>query len=137
MIDEATIQKLLDKIGAIVELKAKMLCPVDMGILRASIKHRIEGDKVIVYTDIDYARDMEYGTPPGKLDENEKEDLKEWAERHNLPAWPVIRKIEREGIKVGSEKAPLKTPSGFRPFMRPALHQSISDIKQLIRNELG
>jgi hypothetical protein len=142
MLDQEAMNRLLEKIGALVEMKAKQMAPIDMGQLRASIQHRIEGNKVIVYSDLEYAQDMEYGTPPGILDANEKEDLKEWAKRHGLPAGPVIRKIEKEGLfPYGSKDLILATNprfayGTFRPFLRPALLQSIPDIKQLIKSEL-
>jgi len=136
--DEEQIAKLLDHIGALIELKAKRLCPVDMGALRASIRHRVEGNKVIIWTDIEYAQDMEYGRPPEPLDAGEKESLKDWAKRHSLPAYAVIRKIETKGIEAGTTEKPIKTAGGtFRPFMRPALFQSMTDIKSLIKSELS
>jgi hypothetical protein len=61
MLDENTKNRILDRIGAYVEMKAKMICPVDMGVLRASITHKIEGDSVIIFTPVEYAKDMEYG----------------------------------------------------------------------------
>lgn len=138
MINEATKNRILEKIGAIVELRPKQLVPVDMGQLRASIKHKVEGDKVIIYTEMEYARDMEYGTPPNPMmSEQEEKEIEDWAKRHGLPGGPVARKIKRKGIKAGTPENPLKTPSGYRPYLRPALIQSLPDIKKVIRSELS
>jgi hypothetical protein len=81
---------------------------------------------------------LTHNTPPGVLGESEKEQLGEWAKRHGLPKGPVIRKIEKEGIKVGTPENPLKTFSGYyRPFLRTALMQSIGDIKTIVKGELS
>jgi hypothetical protein len=136
--EEIDFTSILDEIGMIVKLRAIQLCPVDLGTLRRSIKHKVSGNKVTIYTEVDYAQDMEYGKPPGVLDESEKEELKGWAKRHGIPTFAVIRKIETKGIEVGTPKNPLETAGHtFRPFMRPALHQSIPNIRELIKNRLG
>ena len=132
------IPTVLDKIGALVKAKAIRLCPIDLGELRASINYRVEGNKVIIYTDLDYAEEMEYGRPPGPLSDEEKANLKDWAERHQLPPNAVIHKIETKGIEAGTVDHPFETKSHtYRPFLRPALFQSIPEIKTLVRSELG
>ena len=135
MLNEEAINRILTKIGALISLRAKENCPVDMGQLRASIQYSIEGNSVKIFSNVSYARDMEYGRPPELLDDQEKESLKQWAHRHNLPASSVIRNIEKRGISVGTVEDPLVTPSGERPFLRPALFNSISDIKKIVREE--
>jgi len=136
MLNEESINRILQKIGALIKLRAKENCPVDMGQLRASIDYEIRGNSVVIFSNVSYARDMEYGKPPELLDDQEKENLKQWAHRHNLPASSVIRKIEKKGISVGTVEDPLVTPSGERPFLRPALYNSIPDIKKIVREEL-
>ena len=132
---EKKIAQILELIGIAVEAKAKELVPYDQGDLMRSIKHKVEGYSVIVYTESPYAYDMEFGTPPGELDSSEKENITEWAKRKGLPAGPVIRKIEREGIKVGTVTNPLETANHrFRPFMRPAFHQMAPGIKSIFAN---
>jgi hypothetical protein len=133
---EVDIYRLLNRIGALVERKAKRLAPIDLGLLRASIKHRVEGMSVIIYTEVEYAEDMEFGKPPEPLSDTEKEDLKGWANRHKIPYKAVIKSIETKGIKAGTTEAPLKTLGGtFRPFLRPALHQSMPEIKSMVMEE--
>jgi len=41
---------------------AKKLCPVDTGLLRASIRTRIAGDKIIISASKEYASYVEFGT---------------------------------------------------------------------------
>lgn len=74
-IDEANIRKLLKsepvrafmlKKGLQVEVRAKRLCPVDTGRLRASITSALEEDgdtiKAVIGTDVEYAPYVEFGT---------------------------------------------------------------------------
>lgn len=135
--NEETMNRILTRIGALVENRAKRLCPVDYGDLRTSITFRIEGDTVFIYSPLDYAKDMEYGTPPDTLTDAGEANLKDWAERHGLPSGAVIKKIRREGIKVGTPKNPMETESGYRPFLRPALLQSYARIREIIREEMA
>lgn len=138
MITEQQRIRILSRIGSVIKLRAMQLAPIDLGLLRASIKFEIVGDEVIIYCDAPYANDMEYGTPPSPLTDAEKKELEGWADRHGLPAYPIIKKIEREGIKVGTPESPLKSPNGtYRPFLRPALYQSMPYIKKIISEELG
>lgn len=55
---------LLQNIGLLVERRAKELCPVDLGILRASIESQVVPKERAVYigTNVDYAKYVEYGT---------------------------------------------------------------------------
>ena len=56
-ITSTTLSRALNRAGIIVENDAKKRCPVGKtGLLRASIKHRLEGkDTCIVGTTMDYA----------------------------------------------------------------------------------
>lgn len=134
------IVELLNRIGMLVETKAKRLAPSDIGTLRANIKYRIEGNRVIIYVDpsIEYAREMEYGMPPRILSEQEKDNLADWAKRHKLPPMAVIRSIQKKGIKAGTPEVPfLSKGMTYRPFLRPALLQSLPEIKLMVKKELG
>jgi phage gpG-like protein len=59
------IFNLLNKIGFVVEDKAKQLCPVDTGRLRASIQHKILPEElaVVIGTNVPYAPYVEYMYP--------------------------------------------------------------------------
>jgi len=141
---EVDIFKLLNRIGALVELKAKRLCPVDEGFLMAHIYHRVEGNSVIIYTDVEYAEDMEFGMPPDPaMTEDKEQAIKEWAHRvtkgqNEGLAYGVINKLKTRGSNVetgdvGTPQNPKKNFVGrYRPFLRPALHQSMPEIKVMV-----
>lgn len=141
---------LLYKIGRAVVQKAVRLAPVDMGHLRQSIKIiSITDTEVTIGTQgVDYADKMEYGSPPEPMSAEEREAIKGWVHRHatsfNIPsgdkkaeaavARNVANKIEREGIKAGSPENPMLMPNGtYRPFLRPALHQTMPEIKAMVK----
>ena len=134
MIDEETMKLIIENIGRIVKRRAMRLAPIDMGILRSMIGFRIEGNKVVIFCKAKYASDLEYGKPAEPLSKSEKEEVEAWAERHNLSGKGVIWSLEHKGIKAGTPEQPFKVPNGtYRPFMRPALLQSIPEIKRMIR----
>ena len=54
---------LLDKIGFAVEGKAKELCPVDTGRLHSSIQHKVDGNSVVIGTNVEYAPYVEFMAP--------------------------------------------------------------------------
>jgi hypothetical protein len=138
-VPQEVVLKLLTRIGEIVKEKAIKFAPIDYGMLRTRIDFKVDmtiQEVKISCTDPN-AEKLEYGTPGEPLSEQEKDQLADWAERHDLPAFPVIRKIEREGIKVGTAEKPLMVPNGtFRPFMRPALFQSTDEIKMMVKTEM-
>lgn len=143
------LQPILEEIGKMVKAEAIRMCPVDMGELRRSIGYRIEGDTVILFAHSDHATDMEYGRPPSPLSEGEKGDFDDsvdaptihgWAKRHNASAKGIIWSLEHKGIKVGTAKKPLHITSygrdSYRPFLRPAIYNNFSKIRQIIREGL-
>lgn len=64
-IKQFIIFPLLNRIGFVVEDKAKQLCPVDTGRLRASIQHRILPEElaVVIGTNVPYAKYVEFMYP--------------------------------------------------------------------------
>ena len=54
------LKQALTMSGLVVETKAKELCPVDTGRLRASITSKVEGSSAFVGTNVDYAPYVEY-----------------------------------------------------------------------------
>ena len=138
LISEEIRNKILENIGRIVKARAMRLAPIDMGYLRTTIGYRIEGNTVIIFCGTDYAKDLEYGKPPEPLTKQEKEDVEAWAKRHRLPGKGVIYGLEHKGIKAGTPEMPYRVPNGtYRPFMRPALLQSRSEIKDMIKEVLS
>jgi len=136
-------EKMLFEIGRVVKEKAIRMAPLDMGNLRGHIYHRVEGDEVIIYTQgVDYADKMEYGSPPVKLSSSEKEGLEGWAHRHGLKSGKgVVKYLEKNSIKVGTPTNPMHITSlgrnSFRPFLRPALHQSKGEMKTIVKEVLA
>jgi ribosomal protein S13 len=137
---------ILEKVGIMVAQKAKELVPKDTGALRNSIDYRVilkppYGGTVVIGTNMEYGIFMEYGRLPGKLSSEEMQNLMEWSKRHGANPWGVIHAIEKRGIPVGTIEKPIAspinspTPTGFRPWLRPAVFQSKDDVKELIRKE--
>lgn len=130
---DASKKAIMELIGKIILRKAIRLAPVDLGELRSKMGYRIEGNFIIMYCEAEYSGDLEYGKPAEPLSQSEKDNLTSWAKRHDLPAGPVISKIQREGIKVGTFQKPMKVQNGtYRPFIRPAIFQSRQDIRSAL-----
>lgn len=113
--DENKIQAALGKACALVERAAKEKAPKGSGELRRSITSKIEGNTGIVFTPLEYAPYVEYGTglfaeEGGRLDVpwNYQDDKGEW---HRT-----------------SGQHP-------QPFMRPALDENREQIKRIIKEE--
>ena len=99
---------------------------------------------------------MEFGRPPGKLIEKEKQDIMKWAYRKGFSTaggQGVIRKIQKKGIGIGKTQvietpnteytetaavlAPYEAPNGtFRPFLRPAIHKVTSNLAATVLREI-
>lgn len=52
----------LAKCGAVVERRAKQKCPKDLGELARSIQFEVDGDTCTIFTPLEYAPYVEYGT---------------------------------------------------------------------------
>ena len=96
---EAVNREFLPEAGKIVRGQAKRMVPVDDGPLRASIKDRREGHQSIVYSNMEYAPHVEYGTRP-----------------HWIGS-PV--KIKGKWRYIGQHPGTLA-----QPFMRPAIDKN-------------
>ena len=127
---------ILERIGATIKAKAIRNAPIDQGDLRGKIKHRIEGDTIIIYTEgVDHAEWMEYGTPPHFMGREGVEALTEWAKRHGMDSpWGVIKNIEKNGIVAGTPQSPHIGPTGTkRPFLRSAVYETKGQIKGIVK----
>ena len=61
-LDAAYTESLME-MGEVAEKHAREYVPVRTGFLRDSIHHRMDGDRAVdVYTDTEYAADVEFGT---------------------------------------------------------------------------
>lgn len=142
----------LNRIGSRVTERARRLSPFNTGMMSSQINFIpvIVGRKtLIIYCDSEHAADMEYGIPATPdMDKAEMESIKRWAhlktkgENEGL-AYGVIKKIKERGSNVatgdvGTVENPKQNFDGrYRPFMRPALHQLMPEIKKIIREEFA
>jgi HK97 gp10 family phage protein len=112
----ANVEAALSTCCAIVERSAKQLAPKDNGELRRSITSKVEDQVGIVFTPLEYAPYVEYGT--GLFAEE--------GGRMDVP-WSY-QDDEGEWHSTSGQKP--------QPFMRPALNNNISLIKQILKEEL-
>lgn len=139
IVKEAT-PRILKKIAILATQKVKELCPKMIGTLRDSIDYVIDEDTGTIHigTNLDYAPIMEYGRRPGTMPP--VEPLERWARFRGMPegtGWAVAMSMKKKGIKTGTPEAPLKTESGYRPYLRPGIFKSKEDIKRVIAEEMS
>jgi HK97 gp10 family phage protein len=115
LLDTNKLQAAIGKACALVERSAKEKAPKGAGELRRSITSKVEGETGVVYTPLEYAPYVEFGTglfaeEGGRLDVpwNYQDDKGEW---HRT-----------------SGQHP-------QPFMRPALDENREEIKRIIAEE--
>lgn len=60
--NEKDVKECLGKACALVERSARLKAPRDTGALRRSISSKVEDDEAIVFTPLEYAPYVEYGT---------------------------------------------------------------------------
>ena len=110
--DTSNIEAALSQACALVERSAKQKAPKDTGELRRSITSKIEGTQSIVYTPLEYAPYVEYGT--GLFAENGGRKDVPWNYQDDKGNWHST-----------SGQKP-------RPFMRPALNENREKIVDLL-----
>lgn len=99
---------------ALVERSAKQKCPADTGELRRSITSEVNGTEGIIYTTLEYAPYIEFGTGLFAEDGNGRHDVP-WHYQDDEGNWHTT-----SGIKP-------------HPFMRPALEENRQQILDLIQ----
>ena len=114
--DVQNIDAALAKACAVVEASAKQKAPKGNGELRRSITSKVDNYKGIIYTPLEYAPYVEYGT--GLFAEE--------AGRTDVP-W-----------SYQDEKGEWHTTSGMHPnpYMRPALEENREKIVEILREGL-
>ena len=117
MADESKIQQQLGIACALVERSAKMKAPKDTGALRRSITSKVDGLTGTVFTPLEYAPYVEFGT--GLFTENGagRKDVP-WNYQDDKGEWHSTR-----GQKP-------------QPFMRPALNENRTEIIRIIKEGL-
>lgn len=120
MLDNVTstvnIQQALMKCCALVEREAKQNAPKDNGELRRSISSRVEGQEGIVFTPLEYAPYVEFGT--GLFAEEGGRSDVPWHYQDDEGNW--------------------HSTSGQKPhpFLRPALENNRAKIKKILKGGL-
>ena len=121
IVDYSSVANALGKACALVERTAKQKAPKGNGDLRRSIKSRIEGSGTdmqgVIYTPLEYAPYVEYGTGLFAEKGGRTWDLP-WSYQDEKGDWHST-----------SGQAP-------QPFMRPALDENREQIKRIIREGL-
>lgn len=112
-------------VGAELQKEARALVPVDTSALRISIENSASpvngGYMVKVEPTLPYAKDIEFGRPPGT--QVSPAALMGWARRKGLNAYAVAKSIEKKG-------------SPAQPFMGPALEAKRQSIPLIITQAL-
>ena len=113
MSDEAELKKSLETAALLVEKSAKQKAPKDTGTLRRSITSKVEGLEGIIYTPLEYAPYIEYGT--GLFAEgNGRKDVP-WNYQDDKGNWHST-----SGLKP-------------QPFMRPSLDENRQKILEILK----
>ena len=116
--DIANGEDIIQRLGiacALVERTAKELAPKDNGELRRSITSKVEGTTGIVFTTLEYAPYVEYGTGL----------FAEVAGRKDVP-W-CYQDDEGEWHSTSGQKP--------QPFMRPALNNNRAEILKILEGK--
>lgn len=59
---DKNMKRVMDKVGEQIQTHAKSICPVRTGKLQESISHEATENEAVIYTDVEYAPYVEYGT---------------------------------------------------------------------------
>ena len=129
------LEKAIGQGTQVVRSEAVLLCPVDSGELRQSIKTSVEasGDDIngITYTNKEYAAYVEFGTGP-KGEESHSGISPEITPSYTQQGWSY-KNDDGEWIYTNGQPA--------QPFMYPALKNNEKKVKKLIKDivseELG
>lgn len=113
LVDANKLQKALGKACALVERSAKQKAPKGTGELRNSITSKVEGDTGIVYTPLEYAPYVEFGT--GLFAENGGRQDVPWNYQDDEGNWHSTSGMEPQ------------------PYMRPALNENREQIKRILK----
>ena len=110
------LQSALGKACAVVEASAKQKAPKDTGALARSITSKIEDTEGIIFTPLEYAPYVEYGT--GLFAE----------EGGRSTPW-IYKDDKGEWHKTSGQKP--------HPFMRPALEENREKIINILKEGIG
>jgi len=116
VVDTENVSAALMKACALVERSAKQKAPKDTGELRRSITSEVRGTEGVVFTPLEYAPYIEYGT--GLFAEN----------GGRMDAW-----------SYQDDEGEWHTTSGMKPqpFLRPALNENREEIIRILKEGVG
>lgn len=112
--DTATVKKSLETATLLVERSAKQKAPKDIGTLRRSITSKVEGLEGIIYTPLEYAPYIEYGTGLFAEKGNGRKEVP-WNYQDDEGKWHST-----SGLKP-------------QPFMRPSLDENRQKILDTLK----
>lgn len=113
VVNSGNIESALGKAAAIVEASAKQKAPKGNGELRNSITSKVEGNEGIIYTPLEYAPYVEFGT--GLFAEVVGRKDVPWCYQDDKGEWHST-----SGMKP-------------HPYMRPALNENREKIIEIIK----
>lgn len=115
-VSKTQVKKALGKACALVEASAKQKAPKGNGDLRRSITSKTSAEEGVVFTALEYAPYVEFGT--GLFAESGGRTDVPWNYQDDAGEW--------------------HSTSGMKPtpYMRPALHENREEIKRVIKREL-
>lgn len=120
MSDTAALKKSLEAAALLVERSAKQKAPKDIGALRRSITSKVEGLEGIIYTPLEYAPYIEYGTGLFAEKGNGRKEVP-WNYQDDEGKWHST-----SGLKP-------------QPFMRPSLDENrqkiVDTLKEGVMND--
>ena len=114
--DFQALDEALKKCCLLVERSARMKAPKGNGELRNSIQSKVEDNQGIVFTPLEYAPYIEYGT--GLFAENGGRKDVPWSYQDDFGEWHST-----SGMKP-------------QPYMRPALNENREKILRVLKGEL-
>lgn len=116
--DKTAVKQALGQACALVERDAKKKAPKGNGTLRRSITSDVNGDRGIVFTPLEYAPYVEYGTGLFAEGGNGRTFDLPWSYQDDEGNWHST-----SGMKP-------------HPFMRPALYENREKIIQILKDGL-
>ena len=139
--DEAELKRALGKACAIVERSAKQNAPKGNGELRRSITSKVEGSGTdivgIVYTPLEYAPYVEYGTGLFAEGGNGRKDVPWYIPIGNDFTEADARRYHYPIVEgANGQKFARTYGSHPHPFMRPALNENRAEILRLLAEAL-
>ena len=114
VIDPKNVNIALGKACALVERSAKEKAPKGNGDLRRSITSKVENMEGIVFTPLEYAPYVEFGTGLFAEDGNGRKDVP-WHYQDDKGEWHTTSGMEPQ------------------PYMRPALHENRLEIIRILK----